>query len=103
MAKHKHSNAVSHISMRPFLFCRRPLFSLNLRFANNPNLDMDDALSGAATQEFHDVAWTAAGDAWSANLEVNFLKFQKLSFLAIYASREDGQVSIGKLSLSGRS
>lgn len=73
------------------------------RFANNPNLDMDDAMTGAATQEFQDVSWTSGADGLVATLDVNFLKFQKLSFLAICASGEDdGTISIRKVSLSGR-
>lgn len=72
-------------------------------FANNPNLDMDDAMTGAATQEFQDVSWTSGADGLVATLDVNFLKFQKLSFLAIYARGEDdGTISIRKVSLSGR-
>ena len=69
---------------------------------------MDDAMTGAATQEF-DVSWTSAADGLVATLDVNFLKFQKLSFLAIYARSEDdgtngtnGTISIRKVSLSGR-
>lgn len=76
-----------------------------LRFANNPNLDMDDAMTGAATQEFQEVSWTSSADGLIATLEVNFLKFQKLSFLAIYARGDDetdGNIRISKLSLSGR-
>lgn len=76
-----------------------------LRFANNPNLDMDDAMTGAATQEFQEVSWTSSADGLIATLEVNFLKFQKLSFLAIYARGDDetdGIIRISKLSLSGR-
>mmetsp|Transcript_44683 Transcript_44683/g.54692 ORF Transcript_44683/g.54692 Transcript_44683/m.54692 type:complete len:337 (+) Transcript_44683:56-1066(+) len=72
-------------------------------FANNPNLDMDDAMTGAATQEFQDVSWTSKDGGLVATLDVNFLKFQKLSFLAIYARGEDDTtISIRKLSLSGR-
>ena len=67
---------------------------------------MDDAMTGAATQEFQDVSWTSAADGLVATLDVNFLKFQKLSFLAIYARSEDdgtnGTISIRKVSLSGR-
>lgn len=65
---------------------------------------MDDAMTGAATQEFQDVSWTSGADGLVATLDVNFLKFQKLSFLAIYARSEDddGTISIRKVSLSGR-
>lgn len=73
------------------------------RFANNPNLDMDDAMTGAATQEFQEVSWTPSDGGVVAMLEVNFLKFQKLSFLAIYALGEDDRtICIRKVSLSGR-
>ena len=74
-------------------------------FANNPNLDMDDAAGGAATQEFHDIQWTGTGSTVTATVEVNFLKFQKLSFLAVYATGDADSshpVSIGKLGLFGR-
>ena len=71
-------------------------------FANAPNLDMDDAMTGEATQEFAEITWTALADGVSTTLELNFLKFQKLSFLAIYAQNED-HVGLRKLSLTGRS
>ena len=64
---------------------------------------MDDAMTGAATQEFQDLSWTSVDGGLVVTLEVNFLKFQKLSFLAIYARGEDdGTISIRKVSLSGR-
>lgn len=64
---------------------------------------MDDAMTGAATQEFQDLCWTSGSDGLSTTLEVNFLKFQKLSFLAIYARGEDdGIISVCKLALIGR-
>lgn len=62
-------------------------------------------MTGAATQEFQEVSWTSSADGLIATLEVNFLKFQKLSFLAIYARGDDetdGIIRISKLSLSGR-
>ena len=75
-------------------------------FANAPNLDMDDAMSGKATQEFEEITWTALADGVSTGvsttLELNFLKFQKLSFLAIYA-QSDSELGLRKLSLTGRS
>ena len=83
--------------------CELHVCTVETRFANNPNLDMDDAMTGAATQEFQDVSWTDDGsDGVSATLEVNFLKFQKLSFLAIYARSDDEIISLRKLRLLGR-
>lgn len=77
-------------------------------FANQRNLDMDDAAGGvAATQELTDLSWgvPAAGGAVTATLELNFLKFQNLGFLAIYLARdeEDGaSVAVQGLRLIGR-
>ena len=71
-------------------------------FANDPNLDMDDALGGVATQEFADdkITWTkldGSSDCVRASLEVTFLKFQKLFCLGIYLSRieQEGEVPTG--------
>ncbi|CAE7235041.1 DESI2 [Symbiodinium natans] len=75
-------------------------------FANNPNLDMDDAAGGAATQEFSDVSWTSTGSMTTATIDVNFLKFQKLSFLAVYAKGDEDSghpLNISKLCLIGKS
>lgn len=58
-------------------------------FANHRDLDMDDASGGTApTQEFAALAWkpTASGHL-AASLEVNVLKFNNLSFLAVYLDR----------------
>ena len=74
-------------------------------FANNPNLDMDDAAGGAATQEFGDISWTTTANVATSTIELNFLKFQKLSFLAVYLKGDedsDQPVSISKLGLFGR-
>mmetsp|Transcript_39244 Transcript_39244/g.73194 ORF Transcript_39244/g.73194 Transcript_39244/m.73194 type:complete len:336 (+) Transcript_39244:55-1062(+) len=74
-------------------------------FANTPNLDMDDAAGGAATQQFQNIAWAAHDAGVTTTLEVNFLKFQKLSFLALYARGSDDEenpVSIRKLGVFGR-
>merc|ERR1712151_270649 len=60
-------------------------------FANARNLDMNDAAGGEApTADFPSVPWTDAGDgSVTAKLEVNFLKFQNLGFLAVHVCRED--------------
>ncbi|CAE7895558.1 DESI2 [Symbiodinium microadriaticum] len=71
-------------------------------FANSPNLDMDDAAGGAATQEFGDINWAGTGPVATATIDVNFLKFQKLSFLAVYAKGDEDsghQIKISKLGL----
>lgn len=63
-------------------------------FANQRNLDMDDAGGGVApTQEVAELAWAplaAGGGAVGASIQVNFLKFQNLGFLAIHLSRDEG-------------
>lgn len=61
-------------------------------FANMRNLDMSDAAGGEApTADFATIPWGSPGadGAVSAVLEVNFLKFQNLGFLAIHLCRED--------------
>lgn len=79
-------------------------------FANERNLDMDDACgSVAATQEM-ELHWSpsgGAGGAVSASAEVRFLKFQNLGFLGIYFGQEeeddDGPgVAIQNLRLAGK-
>lgn len=70
-------------------------------FANQRDLDVDDAAGGvAATQEFLSPAWaaTGAGAAVSAKLDLNFLKFQNLGFLGVYLGRaeeEDAEKAVG--------
>merc|ERR1711972_843330 len=81
-------------------------------FANQKDLDMDDASSNeAATQEFEDVVWTPGttlGPASvSVTVEVNFLKFQRLSFLSLYVGRGEGEdreepIAIRVVGLVGR-
>lgn len=79
-------------------------------FANQRNLDVDDASGGVpATQEFLSPAWatTGAGEAVAAKFEVNFLKFQNLSFLSVYLGRleeEDAEapIAVQGLRLVGR-
>lgn len=60
-------------------------------FANERNLDMNDAAGGVApTADFKDIPWSAGPDGTvTAALEVNFLKFQNLGFLAVHFCRED--------------
>eukprot|EP00401_Gymnodinium_catenatum_P007206 CAMPEP_0117475306 /NCGR_PEP_ID=MMETSP0784-20121206/9727_1 /TAXON_ID=39447 /ORGANISM="" /LENGTH=309 /DNA_ID=CAMNT_0005269549 /DNA_START=107 /DNA_END=1036 /DNA_ORIENTATION=- len=61
-------------------------------FANERNLDMSDAAGGVQpTADFAEVQWSAAGPDGmvTAALEVNFLKFQNLGFLAVHMCRED--------------
>lgn len=60
-------------------------------FANKRNLDMNDASGGEApTADFAKIPWSASGpDGITAKLEVNFLKFQNLGFLAVHMCRED--------------
>lgn len=61
-------------------------------FANKRNLDMNDAAGGEApTQDFATIPWSSPGPdgAVSAILEVNFLKFQNLGYLAVHLCRED--------------
>jgi len=81
-------------------------------FANQPNLDMDDASGGAAaTQEASDLAWTKASpgsETVSASIEVNFLKFQNLGFLCVYLAAEDveenadGQLCLQRVRFIGK-
>lgn len=63
-------------------------------FANKRNLDMNDAAGGEApTQDFPagSITWSSPGPdgAVSAVLDVQFLKFQNLGFLAVHLCRED--------------
>jgi len=61
-------------------------------FANQRNLDMSDAAGGVApTADFATIPWSAPGPdgAVTAALEVNFLKFQNLGFLAVHLCRDD--------------
>lgn len=61
-------------------------------FANERNLDMDDAAGGVApTADFPTIPWSEPGPdgAVAAVLEVNFLKFQNLGCLAVHLCRED--------------
>jgi len=63
-------------------------------FKNERNLDMADAAGGVApTQDYAAIPWRASpGDAdgtVTAALEVNFLKFQGLGFLAVHLCRDD--------------
>lgn len=61
-------------------------------FANERNLDMNDAAGGVApTADFTTIPWSPAGPdgVLSAVLEVNFLKFQNLGYLAVHVCRED--------------
>lgn len=60
-------------------------------FANERNLDMNDAAGGVVpTADFEKVTWaTGPGEAVTAKLEVNFLKFQNIGFLAMHVCRED--------------
>lgn len=77
-------------------------------FANKRDLDVDDAAGGvAATQEFLSLTWEATGSSVSTKLDVNFLKFQNLGFLAIYFGRleeedADAPISAQGLRLLGR-
>mmetsp|Transcript_115581 Transcript_115581/g.331806 ORF Transcript_115581/g.331806 Transcript_115581/m.331806 type:complete len:355 (-) Transcript_115581:288-1352(-) len=80
-------------------------------FANQRNLDVDDAAGGiAATQEFVPIHWEPSPDhagAVVAGLGVNFLKFQNLGFLAIYFGRvedEDSEapIAVEDIKLIGR-
>eukprot|EP00747_Dinoflagellata_sp_TGD_P178519 gnl/TRDRNA2_/TRDRNA2_27532_c0_seq1.p1 gnl/TRDRNA2_/TRDRNA2_27532_c0~~gnl/TRDRNA2_/TRDRNA2_27532_c0_seq1.p1 ORF type:complete len:364 (+),score=49.00 gnl/TRDRNA2_/TRDRNA2_27532_c0_seq1:102-1094(+) len=76
-------------------------------FANQRDLDMDDAAGGAAaTQEVEEVSWTpSSGASVMTTVEVNFLKFQRLAFLAIYlAGAEDSEepLTVQGLRLQGR-
>merc|ERR1712216_410219 len=79
-------------------------------FANQRNLDMDDAGGGvAATQEVLDIPWTSPNStgSLSAQIEVNFLKFQNLGFLAIYfasggESEDEVSVQIQNVRFMGR-
>lgn len=61
-------------------------------FANQRNLDMNDAAGGVApTADFEKVQWkdAASDGSVTAVLEVNFLKFQNLGFLSVHLCRED--------------
>lgn len=61
-------------------------------FANERNLDMNDAAGGVPpTADFATIPWGApeANGAVTAALEVNFLKFQNLGFLSVHVCRED--------------
>lgn len=61
-------------------------------FANEQNLDMNDAGGGVApTADFAEIPWGAAGPdgVVTAALEVNMMKFQNLGFLAVHVCRED--------------
>jgi len=61
-------------------------------FANERNLVMTDAAGEVApTQEFSPVAWSEPGPDGSvtAALDVKFLKFQNLGYLAVYVCRQD--------------
>lgn len=61
-------------------------------FANERNLVMTDAAGEVApTQAFGPVQWSEPGPdgAVTAALEVKFLKFQNLGYLAVYVCRED--------------
>lgn len=77
-------------------------------FANQRNLDMDDAAGGVvATQEASEIAWSRPAPGSSvvtATIELNFLKFQNLGFVAIYFARdEDGaSVAVQGVRLLGR-
>jgi len=78
-------------------------------FANQRNLDMGDAAGGVApTQKVEPVKWVSqSGDVVTANIELNFLKFQNLGFVAVYFSRgdevvEDSPIAFRVVSLTGR-
>eukprot|EP00746_Dinoflagellata_sp_MGD_P008899 gnl/MRDRNA2_/MRDRNA2_117873_c0_seq1.p1 gnl/MRDRNA2_/MRDRNA2_117873_c0~~gnl/MRDRNA2_/MRDRNA2_117873_c0_seq1.p1 ORF type:complete len:328 (-),score=75.36 gnl/MRDRNA2_/MRDRNA2_117873_c0_seq1:124-1107(-) len=60
-------------------------------FANQRDLDMNDAAGGVPpTADFAQIPWVTGGDGLvTASLEVNFLKFQNLGFLAVHLCRED--------------
>jgi len=61
-------------------------------FANERNIVMTDAAGDTPpTQEFAPVTWGEPGPdgAVTAALDVKFLKFQNLSFLAVYVCRQD--------------
>ncbi|CAK0850969.1 unnamed protein product [Prorocentrum cordatum] len=61
-------------------------------FANETNLDMNDAAGGAPpTKDFEKIEWGSPGPDGSvaARLEVNFLKFQNLGSLTVHLCRED--------------
>lgn len=62
-------------------------------FANQRNLDMDDAGGGVApTQDVETLVWAPrenGGSSVGASIQVNFLKFQNLGFLAIHLSRNE--------------
>lgn len=67
-------------------------------FANQRNLDMDDAAGKApATQEFEELDWKISQGLDSTvvgtTLELNFLRFQNLGFVAIYVGMEEGDSS----------
>jgi len=71
-------------------------------FANQRDLDMDDAAGGvASTQEVTSIDWNEIQQGHSmvsASIEVNFLKFQNLGCLAVYlASEEDEATNHQKL------
>jgi len=74
-------------------------------FANKRDLDMNDAGGGVApTQLVEDIKWVSSEDGvLSATIELNFLKFQTLGFLAVhFAGPEDGVVAIRGVRFLGK-
>eukprot|EP00811_Abedinium_folium_P005222 NODE_14808_length_1084_cov_6.211076.p2 GENE.NODE_14808_length_1084_cov_6.211076~~NODE_14808_length_1084_cov_6.211076.p2 ORF type:complete len:277 (+),score=100.32 NODE_14808_length_1084_cov_6.211076:96-833(+) len=76
-------------------------------FANQRNLDMDDAGGGVVPTQEAALAWSVprADGTVAAVVEVNFLRFQNLGFLAVHFSREDEDgppITVQGLRLVGR-